>query len=138
MGYNILIVDDSLAMRKVIVKTLKMSGLQGQFFEAANGYIALETVQKSWVDLVLTDIHMPDMDGIEFVGKLKEIPTCAEIPVIVISTEGREKVMEKVKNMGVSGYLTKPFKPGEVRDLILAVLEVDPYESEADDDDCDF
>lgn len=137
MGYNILVVDDSLAMRKVIRKTLKISGLQGEIFEAANGFEGLERVGKNWVDIVFTDIHMPDMDGIEFIEKLKKIPTCAEIPVVVISTEGRENIMEQIKKLGVAGYLIKPFKPNEVRDLVLSILEVDP-DVDSDDEECDF
>lgn len=137
MGYNILVVDDSLAMRKVIKKALKISGLQGEVLEAGNGFEGVEIVTKNWVDIVFTDIHMPDMDGIEFIKRLKTIPTCAEIPIVVISTEGRESIMEQIKQMGVAGYLTKPFKPNEVRELVLSIMEVDS-DVDADDEECDF
>lgn len=123
MAFNFLIVDDSPVMRKVIIKTVKLSGVDiGDMYEAGNGIEGLEEARNNWVDLILTDINMPEMDGITFIKKLKEDEVLKSIPVIVISTEGRDEVVKEAMAYGANDYITKPFRPEEIGNNVLKVL----------------
>lgn len=123
MAFNFLVVDDSPVMRKVIIKTVKLSGVDiGEMYEAGNGIEGLEEARNNWVDLILTDINMPEMDGITFIKELKEDEVLKSIPVIVISTEGRDDVVKKALDYGASDYITKPFRPEEIGNDVLKVL----------------
>jgi two-component system, chemotaxis family, chemotaxis protein CheY len=123
MSFNILITDDSATTRAIIKRTLQMTEVPvGTLLEAANGLEALEVLQNEWVDLVMTDINMPEMNGIELVEKMKESPDFENIPVVVLSTEGSETRIEELQNMGINGFLHKPFTPEQVRDLIKEAL----------------
>jgi len=123
MAFNFLIVDDSPVMRKVIIKTVRLSGVDiGDMYEAGNGIEGLEEARNNWVDLILTDINMPEMDGIAFIKKLKEDEVLKSIPVIVISTEGRDEVVKEAMAYGANDYITKPFRPEEIGNNVLKVL----------------
>lgn len=112
MAYNVLIVDDSPGMRKVIRKILKMSGFEiGECLEAGDGVEALAVVRKDAVDVILTDINMPNMNGEELVVALAADPEYAHIPVIVVSTDQSEERVTRMLAMGARGYVTKPFVP---------------------------
>jgi len=102
MAYNILIVDDSTPMRAVIKKVVKASGFNvGQFFEAANGIEALKILNQEWLDLVLTDYNMPDMNGLGLVEEMKKDEELKSVPVVMITTEGsRERVEEFMQIIG--------------------------------------
>lgn len=126
MAVNILIVDDSSSMRSVIKKTLEVSGFEvGQFFEAGNGREALAVLEKEWVDIILTDVHMPEMDGVEFLRTLQKQTTEATAPVVVVTTEGREERIEEVLGLGAKVWIKKPFKPEEIRKTLMDVLGID-------------
>ncbi len=89
MAYNVLIVDDSLPMRGVIKKIVRASKFNvGQFFEASNGKEALKILNEKWLDLVLADYIMPDMDGLELLDEMQKNETFKSIPVVMITTEG--------------------------------------------------
>ena len=140
MGFNVLIVDDSGAMRKVIKKTIKISGFDvDNFYEAGNGKEALEVLKDNWVDVVLTDINMPEMDGITFLKLLKEDETSQGLPVIVISTEKREQRVQEAISLGASGYVKKPFRPEEIKNILIGVMG-EEYARKDDDTikECDF
>lgn len=123
MAFNFLIVDDSPVMRKVIIKTVKLSGVDiGDMYEAGNGIEGLEEARNNWIDLILTDINMPEMDGITFIKELKEDEVLKSIPVIVISTEGRDEVVQEALSYGANDYITKPFRPEEIGNNVLKVL----------------
>lgn len=139
MSYSILIVDDSLPMRSVIKRTLKAAGYgNSQFHEAANGKDALELMQNSWIDIVLTDYNMPVMNGLEFVQKLKAEELLKEIPVVVVSTEGNEAKIKTFMDSGAAGYITKPFAPEAIRDLMTKFLGEVNYDEDFDDGDEDL
>lgn len=130
MSYAILIVDDSLPMRSVIKRTFKAAGYgSAQFHEAANGQEALKLMETAWIDIVLTDFNMPVMNGLEFLKRLKASDLYEEIPVVVISTEGSDEKIARFTENGAAGYITKPFSPETLRDLITRIL------GETDDDD---
>ncbi len=112
MAYNVLIVDDSATMRALVRKVLSISGLElGECFEGANGLEALEILEQNWVDLVLSDLHMPEMDGAAFVKALRQNQMWQTIPVVLITTEGRQEVLAPFFEHGIQGYIRKPFHP---------------------------
>jgi len=127
MAYNVLIVDDSQTMRKVILKALTISGFDmGAYFEAGNGEEALTVLNSQWVDLILTDLNMPVMNGLELIQRLKENPTYQAIPVVLITTEGSETRLQELFALGVKEYIQKPFHPEMLRDALTRIMEK-PY-----------
>ncbi|MBN1592582.1 MAG: response regulator [Candidatus Coatesbacteria bacterium] len=126
MAYNILIVDDSAIVRAVIKKTLTLAGIDvGELLEAGNGKEGLAALEENWVDLVLADINMPEMNGIEMVEQMSENGLMETTPVIIISTEGSQTRVEELKAKGVRAYIRKPFTPELVKEVIDQVLGAD-------------
>ncbi len=118
-----MIVDDSLSMRKLIKKVIELSGFDvEEFLEAANGREALQLLEDHWVDLVLCDIHMPEMDGLELLRRMRQEEVLGRIPVIMISTEGREEVLKEAQELGAKGYVKKPFSPEKIRETMDRVM----------------
>lgn len=118
-----LIVDDPSVMRKVMQRALRLAGLPlGHILEAANGAEALKLLEEQDVDLILCDINMPIMDGLEFVGQLATSRHEPNIPVIMVTTEGCEQQVITAIARGARGYIRKPFTPEQVRDHILPVI----------------
>ena len=141
MAFSILLVDDSSPMRSVLKRIFKSAGYgSSEFHEAANGKEAIELMNNDWIDIVITDYNMPVMDGMEFVKKVKETDLLKDIPVVVVSTEGNRAKIEEFMACGVAGYITKPFTPEAIRDLITGILgEVNDEEDFDDgDEDLDF
>ncbi|SMC19445.1 two-component system, chemotaxis family, response regulator CheY [Desulfacinum hydrothermale DSM 13146] len=140
MAYNVLIVDDSRSMRNVIKKVLKISGLElGDILEAGNGREALDRLGEAWVDLILSDVNMPEMDGIEFLRALSQHEDFRDVPVVLVTTESNEKRLEEAMALGAKGYLRKPFQPEDVRSLVLETLGVeDEWGLDGSDEGCDF
>jgi len=121
MAINILIVDDSSVMRSMILKTMHMSGIpMGEIHEATNGKEGLETLAEKWIDLVVADINMPVMNGEEMIDRMQENLDTRDIPVLVISTEGSQTRIERLKEKGVT-FVHKPFTPEVVRDTIKTI-----------------
>lgn len=137
MAFNVLIVDDSLSMRSVIKKTIKVSGFNvGEYFEAADGKEALKILADAWVDLVLTDINMPNMNGLELIAKMHEDQVLRSIPVVMVTTEGSEKSVEKSMEMGAKGYIKKPFQPEDIKRMLNSIMgEAEDGESANDESD---
>lgn len=128
MAFNVLVVDDSAVMRQMVVRTLKMSGLPlGTVLEAGNGEEGLFVLQDQWVDLLLLDINMPVMNGEEMLRRLRDNPETAQLPVIVVSTEGSETRLAALHELGAS-IVRKPFAPETLRDTILRVTGVTDVE----------
>ncbi len=118
-----LIVDDSSVMRKIVERSLRQAGLGiTQVLEAGNGAEALVAVQNNPVDLILCDINMPVMDGLEFVKQLAALESAKKIPVVMITTEGSEGHVVQALSAGARGYIRKPFTPDQVKDHVLPVL----------------
>jgi two-component system chemotaxis response regulator CheY len=123
MAFNILIVDDSLSMRAVIKKIIGMSGIRtDQCHEAQNGREALEVLAGNWVDIILSDINMPEMNGIEFLKALRSDQLFKDIPLVFISTEANAERIKEAAQLGAGGFLKKPFVPEELRKLLYEVL----------------
>lgn len=123
MAYNVLVVDDSLPMRAVIKKTLKASGFDvGRFFDAGNGKEALAVLKQEWLDLVLTDYNMPDMNGMELISSMKGDEVLKTIPVVVITTEGSQQRVKEFLDKGAADYIKKPFTPEEIRNKLTRIM----------------
>jgi two-component system chemotaxis response regulator CheY len=124
MESDVLVVDDSAAIRKILQRVLRQTGMAIRtIHEAGDGAEALEILGKQHVDLVLTDINMPKMDGLQFLAALKGAPEWRRIPVVMITTEGGEmKVAEAVK-LGAAGYVRKPFTADQVKEKLAGFLE---------------
>jgi two-component system chemotaxis response regulator CheY len=110
----------------------------GAFLDASDGKQALAIMETNRVDLVLTDINMPNMNGLDLIARIKENHTLASIPVVVVSTEGSEKKMVEAMSLGAVGYVKKPFVPEEIKQTLNAILEVGSGVAGFDDDDEDL
>jgi two-component system chemotaxis response regulator CheY len=129
MAYNILIVDDSSSMRKVIRKVLQISGFDvGEIYEASNGKEALDVLDSNWVDLILSDIHMPVMDGYQFLAELRKREEFKDVPVVLVTTEGDERKLQMAMTMGAQGYIRKPFEPEQIREYLKGIMGEPVYE----------
>ena len=117
-----LIVDDSSVMRKIVERSLRQVGLELAVVEAGNGAEALGLLDAGPVDLILSDINMPVMDGLEFVRRLQTIDKLRGIPVVMITTEGSESNVVQALSLGAKGYIRKPFTPDQVKEHVLPVL----------------
>lgn len=118
-----LIVDDSSVMRKIVERSLRQAGLDlSQVVEAGNGADALGLLDSHPVDLILSDINMPIMDGLEFVRQLQTVDKLRGIPVVMITTEGSESNVVQALSLGAKGYIRKPFTPDQVKEHVLPIL----------------
>jgi two-component system chemotaxis response regulator CheY len=117
-----LIVDDSSVMRKIVERSLRQAGLDLSVLEAGNGADALGLLDGNLVDLILSDINMPVMDGLEFVRQLQTMEKLRGIPVVMITTEGSESNVVQALSLGAKGYIRKPFTPDQVKEHVLPVL----------------
>jgi two-component system chemotaxis response regulator CheY len=118
-----LIVDDSSVMRKIVERSLRQAGLDlSSVIEAGNGAEALGLLDSNVVDLILSDINMPVMDGLEFVRQLQTVDKLRGIPVVMITTEGSESNVVQALSLGAKGYIRKPFTPDQVKEHVLPVL----------------
>jgi two-component system chemotaxis response regulator CheY len=118
-----LIVDDSSVMRKIVERSLRQAGLDlSSVIEAGNGAEALGLLDSNAVDLILSDINMPVMDGLEFVRQVQTVDKLRNVPVVMITTEGSESNVVKALSLGARGYIRKPFTPDQVKEHVLPVL----------------
>jgi len=122
-----LIVDDSSVMRKIVERCLRQAGIDlKQVWESGNGAEALAVLQANQVDLILCDINMPVMDGLEFIKQLSGVESAKGVPVIMITTEGSEAHVVQALSCGARGYIRKPFTPDQVKTQVIPALEGKP------------
>lgn len=114
---RILVTDDSPTMRSLIVSTIESCG-DYEVVEACNGFEALRLLPRDKVDLIITDINMPDINGLELISYVRNNPNYQNVPMFVISTEGRDKDREKGLTLGANEYIIKPFDPAQLQNLI--------------------
>jgi two-component system chemotaxis response regulator CheY len=125
MAFSLMIVDDSPAMRTFILRVIEITGLEvGTCLQAANGQEALELLRTNWIDLVLTDINMPVMNGEDFLRCMEEDEMLRTIPVLVVSTDGSEHRMHRMMALGARAYMKKPFSPELLRTNMERLLGV--------------
>ena len=118
---TILIADDSPTMRAMLVSTIEMLG-DFHVVEASSGFEALRLLPREKVDLILTDINMPDINGLELISYLRNNSNYRSIPVFIVSTEGSQKDVDKGKLLGANEYVVKPFDPARLLKLISSYL----------------
>jgi len=121
VGKKILIAEDSSTMRSLIASTIAAMG-DYVVVEAANGFEALRILPREMVDMVITDINMPDINGLELVSFIRSNVNYQSLPLIIISTEGSDKDRQKGLALGADAYLVKPFVPEELQNLIKKFL----------------
>ncbi len=125
MAINILIVDDSATMRGYIKRTLQATRIPlGEIWEATNGREGLEQMKDNWMDLVLADLNMPDMTGVEMIDQMARDPMLAALPVVVVSSEGDQAVLHSLAQKGVKEFIRKPFQAGLLQEVVEKVLAV--------------
>jgi len=118
-----LIVDDSSVMRKIVERSLRQAGLDiGEVMEAGNGMEALAALQKKKPDLILSDINMPSMNGLEFVKQLQNVAGMKDVPVVMITTEASESHVVEALSYGAKGYIRKPFTPEQVKEHVFPLV----------------
>ena len=123
MAKNVLLVDDSSTMRKIVSRSLRQAGLDfGEIYEAGDGLEALAMLEKESVDIVLSDINMPNMNGIEFLREKANRPAIKDIPVFMISTETGDDIIGEAKSLGAIGALKKPFTPDKVNEVLGPIM----------------
>lgn len=123
MPLNVLVVDDSPVTRKMVRRAVLAAGLAlGEVHEAGDGEQALALLAHHPVDLVLADINMPAMTGTELVEQMAALPTLAHVPVVMIASPTTQDRLEHLIRRGAKGYLTKPFRPEELRHLLSEIL----------------
>jgi len=119
-----LIVDDSSVMRKIVERSLRQAGIDlAEVKEASNGAEALAALGDTKPDLILCDINMPVMDGLEFVRNLQQVENAKGVPVVMITTEGSESHVVEALSSGARGYIRKPFTADQVKEHVIPVLE---------------
>jgi two-component system, chemotaxis family, chemotaxis protein CheY len=123
MPVDVLIVDDSAAIRNILQRVLAQANLGvGKVIEAADGREALDAVKLRRVGLILSDINMPNMDGLQFLSELRSHDPWKHIPVLMISTEGSHtKVMQAVQ-LGAQGFVRKPFIADQIKEKLAGIL----------------
>lgn len=118
-----LIVDDSSVMRKIVERALRQAGLTiASVFEASSGVEALEVLRRQRVNLILSDINMPNMDGLEFLRQLRAQDLAPDVPVLMITTEGSEDHVREAIVAGAQGYIRKPFTAEQVKERVLPLV----------------
>lgn len=119
MGFHILIVDDSATTRALVRRAVTLSGIDlAEIHEADNGLGALDIVEQRQVDLVLADLHMPQMGGVEMLQRILANPRTRNLPVVIISAEPDDQRLEELKRQGARAWLRKPFTPERVRQVV--------------------
>jgi len=119
---RILIVEDSATMRSLLAATLEDLDVPVKITEASSGFEALRCLPREQYDLVVTDINMPDINGLELVSFLKNNAKYSEIPLVIVSTEGSDRDRDKGLGLGADAYIVKPFEPDSLRQVVHDLL----------------
>lgn len=120
MTKTVLIVDDSISIRKMVGYTLKQAGFA--VIEGENGQDALAQMDTHKVDLIVTDLNMPVMDGIAFIRQVRARPSAKGIPVLMLTTESQDSKKQEGKTAGATGWIVKPFHPDKLLAILARVL----------------
>ncbi len=124
MAKSLMIVDDSATMRKIIMRTVRMSGLEFEKTEeAGDGAEALQKLSDSPVDIMLCDVNMPEMMGTELVKKVREMDSCKDTKIVMVSTESSQELISSVIADGANGFITKPFTPEKFQEELSPFMD---------------
>ena len=119
---SILIVEDSATMRSLLAASLEELEIPVKITEAASGFEALRHLPRDQFDLVVTDINMPDINGLELVSFIKKNDRYSSIPLVIVSTERSDRDRDKGLGLGADAYLVKPFEPETLRQVVRDLL----------------
>ena len=123
MPLDLLIVDDSAAIRKILRRVLLQTEISiGSIYEAGDGIEALAVLQSKAVGLILSDINMPNMDGLQFLRELKATDAWKTVPIVMITTEGSPAKVLEALQLGANGYVRKPFTPDQIGEKLNSIL----------------
>lgn len=123
MALDVLIVDDSAAIRKILQRVLVQAEVPlGKVHEASDGAEALEKLKTEKVGLILSDINMPNMDGIEFLTRLKADDAFKSVPVLMVTTEGSQAKVMQALELGAAGYVKKPFTADQIKEKLAGII----------------
>ncbi len=118
-----MIVDDSAAIRKILHRVLVQAEVPlGKVHEASDGAEGLEKLKTETVGLILSDINMPNMDGIEFLTRLKANDAFKSVPVLMVTTEGSQAKVMQALSLGAAGYVKKPFTAEQIKEKVMGIL----------------
>jgi two-component system chemotaxis response regulator CheY len=120
MAKSALVVDDSFSVRQLVAFTLKEAGFV--VFEGGNGLEGLNALDKSSVDLIITDLNMPVMDGLTFIRNARSRPGSKFTPILMLTTESQLSKKQEGKAAGATGWIVKPFDPQKLLDVIHKVV----------------
>ena len=123
MPVDVLIVDDSAAIRKILQRVLRQTDIPiGEVLEAGDGVEALKALNDRHVNLILSDINMPNMDGLQLLMQLKTNDKWKSVPIVMVTTEGGQaKVIEAVQ-LGAAGYVRKPFTAEQIKEKLSGLI----------------
>jgi two-component system, chemotaxis family, chemotaxis protein CheY len=123
VSLDVLIVDDSAAIRKILHRVLIQAEIPlGKVHEAGDGVDALEKLKTEKVGLILSDINMPNMDGIELLGKLKADDAHKATPIVMVTTEGSQAKVMQALELGAVGYVRKPFTAEQIKEKLAGII----------------
>jgi two-component system chemotaxis response regulator CheY len=123
MALDVLIVDDSAAIRRILQRVLLQAEVcLGKVFEAGDGQEALRVLKNQTVRLVLSEINMPNMDGLQFLAKVKANPAWRNLPVVMVTTEGSQKKVLEAVQLGAAGYVKKPFTVEQIKEKLAGLV----------------
>lgn len=123
MALNVLIVDDSAAIRKILQRVLRQTEVPlGEILEAGDGVEALSLLKTQQVGLVLSDVNMPNMDGLQLLAEIRGTESLKTVPVLMITTEGSQNKVMEALNLGASGYVRKPFTAEQIKEKLVGVV----------------
>jgi two-component system chemotaxis response regulator CheY len=123
MALDVLIVDDSAAIRKILQRVLVQADVSlGNVYEANDGNEALEKLRAGKVGLILSDINMPNMDGLELLGKIRAEQAWQSVPIIMITTEGSQNKVLQALQLGANGYVRKPFTAEQIKEKLVGLI----------------
>jgi two-component system, chemotaxis family, chemotaxis protein CheY len=123
MAVNVLVVDDSAAIRKILQRVLRQTEMPlGEVFEAGDGVEALDVLNTQPIGLVLSDVNMPNMDGLQLLAEIKAQEALKAIPVVMITTEGAQNTVLEAVNLGAAGYVRKPFTTDQIKEKLTGLV----------------
>lgn len=123
MALDVLIVDDSAAIRKILQRVLVQADvILGKVYEASDGAEALERLRAEKVGLILSDINMPHMDGLELLAKVRAEEAWKSVPIIMITTEGSQNKVMQALQLGATGYVRKPFTAEQIKEKLVGII----------------
>ena len=120
-GMKILIVDDSAMLRDMLIYALNEGGYE-DVIDAVNGVEGLKKAKQEQFDLVISDVNMPEMNGLDMIKEIRKLPNYTKVPILVLTTERSEEMKQKGKQAGATGWIVKPFVPNQLLKIVNIVL----------------